>query len=107
MNQNRSNPEQAHTNTDSSSTKPTRRQFLQVLGMIGGTGMLMSGMSAFNLGIASAQERPPAMSGNGNGKRVVILGAGLAGMVAAYELLMRNFVSEHRSTQFPKDYLRI
>lgn len=94
MNQKRSNPEQAHTNTDSSSTKPTRRQFLQVLGMIGGTGMLMSGMSAFNLGIASAQERPPAMSGNGNGKRVVILGAGLAGMVAAYELSKRGYECE-------------
>lgn len=69
----------------------TRRHFLQALGMVGGAGMLMAGLSAFNIGIASAQERPPTLSGNGNGKRVVILGAGLAGMVAAYELGKKGY----------------
>nr|WP_163500452.1 twin-arginine translocation signal domain-containing protein [Halomonas socia] len=37
----------------------TRRHFLQALGAVGGAGMLMSGLAAFNIGIASAQDRPP------------------------------------------------
>ena len=64
----------------------TRRHFLQALGTVGGAGMLMSGLSAFNIGIASAQNRPPPLAGDANGKTVIILGAGLAGLVAAYEL---------------------
>ncbi len=36
--------------------------------------------------IASTQEKPPALQGSGKGKTVIILGAGLAGMTAAYEL---------------------
>ena len=36
--------------------------------------------------MASAQDTPPELTGSGNGRRVVILGAGVAGMAAAYEL---------------------
>lgn len=69
----------------------TRRHFMQALGAVGGAGMMMSGLSAFGIGIASAQDTPPALSGEGNGKSVVILGAGLAGLVAAYELGKKGY----------------
>lgn len=72
----------------------TRRHFLQALGAVGGAGMMMSGLSAFGIGIASAQDTPPSLSGNGNGKRVVILGAGLAGLVSAYELSQQGYECE-------------
>ena len=63
-----------------------RRRFLQFLGAVGGTGAMLGAMDALEMGIASAQDAPPSLSGQSNGKRVVILGAGLAGMTAAYEL---------------------
>ena len=64
----------------------TRRGFLRLLGAVGGTSMVFGAMDAWGVGIASAQDAPPTMQGSGNGKRIIILGAGLAGMTAAYEL---------------------
>ena len=69
-----------------SANKLNRRRFLQLLGAVGGTGVMLSAMDALDMGIASAQDTPPTLSGQSSGKRVVILGAGLAGMTAAYEL---------------------
>jgi monoamine oxidase len=43
-------------------------------------------MDAWGMGIASTASAPPALSGSGKGKKVLILGAGLAGMTAAFEL---------------------
>jgi monoamine oxidase len=43
-------------------------------------------MNAWGMGIASRVAAPPLLTGSGKGKKVVILGAGLAGMTAAYEL---------------------
>ena len=63
-----------------------RRRFLQFLGAVGGTGAVLGAMDALEMGIASAQDTPPNLTGQSNGRRVVILGAGLAGMTAAYEL---------------------
>ena len=66
----------------------TRRALLTQLGAVGGAGAVFMGMEA--LGLAHAT---PAMAeqfdlpaGSGNGKSVVVLGAGIAGLVAAYEL---------------------
>ncbi len=72
---------------DQTSAQPTvsRRAYLEQLAVVGGSGLMMAGMSAMGYGIASAAEAPPAMTG-GAGKTVVILGAGVAGMTAAYEL---------------------
>lgn len=64
----------------------TRRRFLRLLGAMGGTGLVMAGMDGLGMGIASAQNQPPDLSGPSNGRRVIILGAGVAGMTAAYEL---------------------
>jgi len=64
----------------------TRRNFIERLGSIGGVTLAMAGMSALGLGIASAQAAPPNLNGGRGGKKVIILGAGLAGMTAALEL---------------------
>jgi monoamine oxidase len=64
----------------------TRRQFLYRAAAVGGSALLLNTMNAWGMGIASKVGAPPALTGSGKGKKVVILGAGLAGMTAAYEL---------------------
>lgn len=64
----------------------TRRNFLRLLGAVGGTGAMLGAMDAWGFSQASAQEAPPQLRGNAGGTRVLILGAGLAGMTAAHEL---------------------
>ena len=63
----------------------TRRAFLEQLAHVGGTGLVMSGMQALGFGIGAAPEGPPKLTGGG-GKKVVVLGTGVAGLTAAYEL---------------------
>lgn len=64
----------------------SRRDFLYRAAAVGGTALLFNTMNAWGMGINSRAGAPPALSGSGKGKKVVILGAGLAGMTAAYEL---------------------
>ncbi|MBC8106608.1 MAG: flavin monoamine oxidase family protein [Anaerolineae bacterium] len=68
----------------------TRRKFLELVGQAGGASAVYGAMSALGL-----MAQPPTtarsgyrfeLRGNGNGRRVLILGAGLAGLCAAYEL---------------------
>ncbi|MDZ7799273.1 MAG: flavin monoamine oxidase family protein [Trueperaceae bacterium] len=67
-------------------TNLNRRRFLKLLGAVGGTGMVFSALDSFGLGMASAQDAPPDLRGRRDGTRVIVLGAGVAGMTAAYEL---------------------
>lgn len=71
---------------DSKTGAVTRREFLYRAAMVGGSALLLNTMNAWGMGIASQAVAPPQLSGSGKGKKVVILGAGLAGMTAAYEL---------------------
>jgi len=71
-----------------------RRDFLLRAMAVGGSGLLMASMKAWGLQTDSILTAPPKLSGNGRGKRVVILGAGLAGMVAAYELGKQGYTCE-------------
>ena len=64
----------------------TRRRFFEQLAAVGGMGLAVAGMEALGFGFASARAAPPSLTGGAKGKKVVILGAGLAGMTAAYEL---------------------
>ena len=64
----------------------TRREFLARAAAIGGSGLLLANMKAWGMDIASQQNAPPKLTGSGKGKSVVILGAGVGGMTAAYEL---------------------
>lgn len=73
------------------STGITKRSFLQSVGMIGGTAAVMTAMQGWDIGFASEVDRPPEMSSDGNGKKVIILGAGLAGMVLALEMGKKGY----------------
>ena len=66
---------------------PSRRQFLNLVGRAGGATAVYNTMAAMGL-IPSpvAAARPDLPPGSGSGVRVVILGAGMAGLAAAYEL---------------------
>ncbi len=68
----------------------TRRNFLLRVGAAGGYNAAFTALHA--LGITEASAAPsPLPSGTGQGARVVILGAGIAGLVAAYELREAGF----------------
>ena len=69
----------------------TRRQFLKLMGATVGSAAVMNTMSAWGLLEASAQETPPVLQGGGNGKSVIVLGAGPGGCVAAYELMQAGY----------------
>ncbi|MDE2898116.1 MAG: FAD-dependent oxidoreductase, partial [Chloroflexota bacterium] len=66
----------------------TKRDFLRSIGAVAGVGATYHTMSAMGLlGPVMAQATAPELPlGSGYGKRVVILGAGISGMTAAYEL---------------------
>jgi len=66
----------------------SRRNFLQRVGLAGGYGALFVTMTGMGLLAApKAYAGPPQLpAGSGKGVKVAILGAGIAGLVAAYEL---------------------
>ncbi len=65
----------------------TRRLLLERLGAAGGLGAAMLGLRAMGVAWGAAPSPLPALpAGHGVGRKVIVLGAGLAGMVAALEL---------------------
>ena len=65
----------------------TRRAFLERLGAVGGYSAAYLGMEAMGLlNAPPATAEPFELPRAGRGRRVVILGAGIAGLVSAYEL---------------------
>ena len=79
-----------HCSFNSAGDTMTRRRFLELVGQAGGASAVYGAMSAMGL-----MAQPPTtgragskfeLRGNGNGRRVLILRAGLAGLCAAYEL---------------------
>ncbi len=69
-------------------TTHTRRNFLESIGKLGGAGALYQSMAALGMLYTPTAWAGPAKlpAGQGAGKTVVILGAGMAGMATAYEL---------------------
>ena len=74
---------------------PSRRAWLQRLGAVAGSGAVYAAMSALGLAQASPAEAGfrlgPAPA---RGRRVLILGAGVAGLVSALELLRAGYEVE-------------
>ena len=72
---------------------PSRRQFLAQLGQAGGATAVYHAMTAMGLlATVPAYAGPPKLAPqSGNGTRVVILGAGIAGLVSALELGKAGF----------------
>jgi monoamine oxidase len=72
----------------------TRRTFLQLVGQTGGASAVYAAMGAMGLlaqtpatsQLSTTRPASFALSGNGNGRKVLVLGAGIAGLCAAYEL---------------------
>ncbi|WP_397417521.1 flavin monoamine oxidase family protein [Phenylobacterium sp.] len=65
---------------------PTRRQLLHAIGLLGGTAAVYQMMTTFGHAAETRFPGPPNLSGARKGASVVVLGAGLAGLLAAYEL---------------------
>src|ERR1700752_548476 len=68
-----------------SRSAPTRRRFLEHLGAVGGSSLVMTAMSSWDL-MAGQAGVGPALTGRPAKPDVVVLGAGISGLVAAYEL---------------------
>jgi len=66
----------------------TRRQFLEMVGMLGGSMAVHEIMTAMGwVKMEAAWDGPPKIPpGKGKGEKVLILGAGIGGLTAAYEL---------------------
>jgi monoamine oxidase len=71
--------------------KTTRRQLLSAIGMTGGTAALYQAMTAMGHAAETQFAGPPTLSGARKGASVVVLGAGLAGLLAAYELTKAGY----------------
>jgi monoamine oxidase len=71
----------------------TRRSFITRIGLAGGYGAAFTAMQALGLlpAAAMASQLPDLSSSFGAGKKVAILGAGIAGLVSAYELGKAGF----------------
>ncbi|MBS1819500.1 MAG: flavin monoamine oxidase family protein [Acidobacteria bacterium] len=63
-----------------------RRDLLRLIGSVAGTTVMYEAMSTLGLNAESTYKGPIKLEGNPRGASVVVLGAGLAGMVAALEL---------------------
>jgi monoamine oxidase len=76
----------------SDSPKWTRRSFLEAVGRAGGAAAVYETMVAMGMiRVPEAFAGPPQIGRCGNGQRVAILGAGIAGLTAAYELLQAGY----------------
>jgi monoamine oxidase len=63
----------------------TRRRFLGHLGAVGGSSLVVTAMTSWDLMAGQAGARP-VLSGRPTGVKVLVLGAGVSGLVVGYEL---------------------
>lgn len=69
----------------------SRRTVLGRIGMAGGAGAAFAAMDALGMAGATTEAFAAPPPGSGNGTSVVVLGAGIAGLVSAYELEKAGF----------------
>ncbi len=72
--------------TDAGERVPTRREVLHAIGVMGGASVLYQAMATMGHAAETQFAGPPNLSGARPGASVLVLGAGLAGMLATYEL---------------------
>jgi monoamine oxidase len=72
--------------SDNGSTSLSRRQLLQMIGTTAGSAAMYQAMSSLGFAAESPYQGPIDLQGAPKGASVLILGAGMAGMTAAYEL---------------------
>lgn len=73
------------TKCNRSRTALTRRRFLEQLGAVGGSSLVFSTLTSWDL-MAGAAGQKPGLTGKPAASKVLVLGGGLSGMVVAYEL---------------------
>ncbi len=71
--------------------KTTRRQMLHAIGLVGGSAALYQAMTSMGHAAETQFKGPPVLDGARKGASVIVLGAGLAGMLAAYELTKAGY----------------
>src|ERR1700734_2673564 len=71
---------------DPGSSSVSRRQLLRMIGATAGGAAMYQAMSSLGLAAESPYKGPIDLQGAPRGASVVILGSGMAGMTAAYEL---------------------
>lgn len=69
----------------------TRRDLLRLIGLSAGGAVMYQAMSRLGMAAESPYQGTPVLQGAPRGTSVLILGAGLAGMVAAYELRQAGY----------------
>lgn len=72
-------------------TPQTRREWLAMIGKVGGGIAMYQAMTALGHAAETQFSGPPNLSGARKGSTVLVLGAGLAGMLAAYELTKAGY----------------
>jgi monoamine oxidase len=72
----------------------TRREWLTMIGRVGGGMAMYQAMTALGHAAETQFAGPPKLSGARPGSSVLVLGAGLAGLVAAYELAKAGYKVE-------------
>jgi monoamine oxidase len=70
---------------------PSRRQLLSAIARVGGTAALYQAMTTLGHAAETQFHGPPNLQGARPGSSVIVLGAGLAGMLAAYELTRAGY----------------
>lgn len=77
--------------TDETNKEFTKRDFLQSIGMVAGTSAMMTALAGWDMSMASTMTTPPKMSSEGKGKKILVLGAGISGLVCAMELIKKGY----------------
>jgi monoamine oxidase len=72
--------------SDRNTASTTRRELLRMIGLAAGGAAMYQAMTALGYAAESPRKGPIDLSGAPRGASVLILGAGIAGMTAAYEL---------------------
>lgn len=72
-------------------TSPSRRELLTAIGKVGGGLAMYQAMTALGHAAETQFTGPPRLAGARPGATVLVLGAGLAGMLAAYELTKAGY----------------
>jgi len=69
----------------------TRRRFLELVAATSGSTAMLNAMAAMGQQAITGQTEPPKMDGNGEGTKVIVLGAGPGGCPAAWELIKLGY----------------
>ena len=76
----------------------TRRSLFTLIGVAAGGAVMLEAMSSLAYAGESGYQGPIKLSGDPKGASVLILGAGLAGMCAAYELRKAGYKVQFSNT---------